>query len=712
MTLLRRASALLLPLLIALASLTGPGRAQTTSSRFAFADTTLLRDTLGLHFDRLFELADSLNMLPDSLRALSIRYRLRLPVIVSMADSLGMPVDSLGSYILRERFNPLSASGRSSTAFHYGSTYNVGQTSSTWYNGSTTALLRGPLFVNNTTSINMLRIQSVGRLTLNQDRSSTTEAGYKFSPRVSLGAQADLQRHDTSDPTSGGNGQSTNQLQLSMRSRQQPGHGLSSDFNVLSGVVDATSPQQIKRGLSGDVNGRLRYTSPWFSQDMSGQLQGNLARSRIPNTDFQLNTNDHTRNARGTLTVQPEPLAGLVVNYNVRDIVVELPRDTVSVQQLRTQSDGIDGTMRLRRDSDHYLNLTGRTAHNRQLSGQIFGAESRRHDKSVGYDARWGLLGWTLDHDFSLSRSRSEFPLRDTTGGYGESLYVRTIGATTSRGFGARLVAKATARVTLSSFRYFLIGFYPTVPIDHDQYVQNYRVEGSYTRSERLNSSLALDVTRTLLVNLSAASSAANNEDHTYRAEWSWTYRLLSGLTATQRNAVSADYLVYANLPENNALSLNYSTNTQLNAVLTPRLTVDVTHNVLFQPTGTFLRQPDGFLAFGESNQSHNYTLDVRIAYTPVPSVQLSLNPNYQAIDRDNSIDGVIAPQRKTRTLNFAGGANLNVPLGRRGKLTGNIARNFRADRTTSFSAGLPQPSPASQTDFWSGTLELSWDLQ
>jgi hypothetical protein len=92
--------------------------------------------------------------------------------------------------------------------------------------------------------------------------------------------------------------------------------------------------------------------------------------------------------------------------------------------------------------------------------------------------------------------------------------------------------------------------------------------------------------------------------------------------------------------------------------------------------------------------------------------IQFSLNPTYQAIDRDNAVDGVIVPQRQTRTLNMGGGANLNVPLGKRGKLTGNIARNYRADRTTAFTSGVPQPAPRSETDFWSGQLQVSWDLQ
>src|SRR6476661_2287242 len=125
MTLLRRASLLLLPLLLALAALTGPGRAQTLSSRFAFADTTLLRDTLGLHFTRLFPLADSLGMLPDTLRALSIRYRFTLDRLVTVADSLAIPVDSVGAVLERERYNPLAASGNQVTDFNYTSSYNV-----------------------------------------------------------------------------------------------------------------------------------------------------------------------------------------------------------------------------------------------------------------------------------------------------------------------------------------------------------------------------------------------------------------------------------------------------------------------------------------------------------------------------------------------------------------------------------------------------------
>src|SRR5262245_43890615 len=110
MTRHRKLDLLLVPLVFGFSALAGPGSAQqAASSRFAFAHTTLLRDTLGLHFDTLFPTADSLHLTPDTLRALSIRYRYSIARLVLMADSLGVPVDSVGPIMQRESFNPLAA---------------------------------------------------------------------------------------------------------------------------------------------------------------------------------------------------------------------------------------------------------------------------------------------------------------------------------------------------------------------------------------------------------------------------------------------------------------------------------------------------------------------------------------------------------------------------------------------------------------------------
>src|SRR6266850_5976411 len=118
---MNRASRLLLllvPLVFGWLSHARPGSAQEGSTaRFAWADTTLLRDTLDLKFDRLFPLADSLRIRPDTLRALSIRYDLSLERLVVLADSLRAPVDSVGVMLLREQFSPLAVRSSSVNSF-------------------------------------------------------------------------------------------------------------------------------------------------------------------------------------------------------------------------------------------------------------------------------------------------------------------------------------------------------------------------------------------------------------------------------------------------------------------------------------------------------------------------------------------------------------------------------------------------------------------
>src|SRR5215831_13451221 len=140
--LLRKLSCLLVPAILA-ASLAPNGGAQPAPAvdpRFAFADTTLLRDTLGIHFDRLFELADSLRLTPDTLRALSVRQGFTPQRMVFLAESLHTKVDSVGVWLLREQFNPLArqtkAGGAPTNEFSYNTTYVIQETRSTWTNVS------------------------------------------------------------------------------------------------------------------------------------------------------------------------------------------------------------------------------------------------------------------------------------------------------------------------------------------------------------------------------------------------------------------------------------------------------------------------------------------------------------------------------------------------------------------------------------------------
>ncbi len=710
----RRLALLLLPAALELILAAIPGHAQqAASSRYAFADTTLLRDTLGLRFDRLFPVADSLSLTPDTLRALSIRYRWPLERLVWLADSLRMPVDSVGVYLERERFNPLASTVHRLTTFRYNSGYSIQQTSSSWSNSGDYKLVLGSLFLQNTTNVQMDRYTAGTQTSLRQTRSSGTEGGWRFSPRFSLGARANLDRFNSHDPGSISNeGESKNEFQLSVRTRQQPRAALRSEVNFFSGLLDLSNFQQVKRGASADLNGSLRFLSRYVTHDLSGQVNGNLSRTRTPKALSTTRTSDLSNNLRGTLGLLPGKPVGLNLNYTIRRIRVETPTDSGTARQVRTFNSNVDATLRVRQNNDRYLNVTGRYGSQDQAQGGTLNSTSSRQDLSFILDGRFLLAGWNLESRFSLANTRSEYPTRAATGGYGESLKVATIDATLTRNLTRKILLRATGAVSLYSYRYFVIGNYPNPPVPRDQYRQNYRIESQYNSSTRFNSGVVLDVTRNVLVNLRTGSTASNTEATAYRAEWRWSFRMLPGLTASQNNAISADYMHYNFLPTSDRLSLNYSTATSLNAVLSPRFTIDLRHNAKHRPSGTYTQFVDGLYYLSRSEVNDDYTLSARLAYAPNPAFSLFMQPDYIAGERDASQAGSLVPTRVSRQFNFSGGASLNLPLGPKGRLTGDVLRTYRADRVISYTNGVaPLSPPRTESDFWNGSLQLSWEL-
>jgi hypothetical protein len=702
-------------MLLGALSLALPGRAQTPGSgRFVFADTTLLRDTLDLHFDGLFEIADSLAVTPDYLRALSVRYRIPITRLVHLSDSLAMPVDSVGAIMERERFNPLAAGARNVNALNYSSIYSIARTSSSWTNSADYNLVQGQVFVKNTTQIVQDRYLAGGRTSRRETRSAVTEGGWRFSPNFSAGGVANLNRFDTIDPLALNNeGETRNEFQLSLRSRQLPTRTVTSDFNVRAGYLDLTNSTIDKDGLSGDLNGRVRVTrGTWFSHDFSGQLSGNVAKSRPSMAPVRLDTRDHNHRLSGTLGLYPTSPIGLNATYSLRSNETQSPTDTGTVNVSRSSGAGADATLRFRQDSDRYLNVTGKIGTSEQQSTALLNPVTTKDDLALSADGRYLLGGFTLDARFAMVRTLSEFPQRSADGGYGESLSVNSIRAELTRGWGPAWTLRMSGDVILSAFRYQVIGAYDSPPSARDNYRQSYRIDGNYVGT-RATTALMLEVTRNLGINLPGSATAANNEVRSYRAEWRWTYRLFPGLTASQRNSLTSDYTYYPYNPRRDRLNLEYGALTTLNAVLSPRFTFDVTHNSRYSPSGDYVTDPaDGLRYFLPADETQIYSLLATMSYTPSPLISINFRPDFVVNDRSGTdADGNLEPTRSARTLNFSGGANVNLPIGARGRLTGTLNRTFQANRTVDYAQGIPQPGPVGESDFWQGSLQLSWDM-
>jgi len=689
-----------------------PGRAQDAESpRFAFADTTLLRDTLGITFQRLFPLSDSLGMVPDTLRALSIRYLYTPTRLVQLADSLHVPVDSVGVVLERERFNPLSRTGERVSKFNYNTTYDVQRTSNSWRNASDFSFGQGPVFIHNIATIQLDRYNSAGLLSRRQQRDSSTEGGWKLSRDFSIGGRADLSRFDSSDPSSISNvGETRNEFKLSVRSRQSPRHGVTSELNFLSGYLDLANSSLEKKGLTNDLNGRLRLEyGRWLVHELSGQLTGNVAHSRLPadTVNTRVNTHDFTNNLRGTLSLYQDAPVGFNANYAIRGIRIETPAAHGLVNQTQTKSNGGDATLRFRQNNDRYVNLTERFGNDDQASAT--GQNTTRNDEGFSADARYAWIGWILESRFSNIYSVTAVPRITAIGGYGERQHARGLTGALSRALSRRLTTRLSGEVGVTSFRYYPIGTYNSLPVTRDQYRQSYRMEFGYTPVDRFNTGVTLDVSRNQLINIPSANVLGNNEIRTYRAEWRWTYRLFSGLTATQRNSIASSYN-YQFIAENNRVTLDYNAVTTLNAVLTPTLTINITHNAQQTPSGNFIDDA-GTLYFLPADESQTYLLDASIAYSPTSAFSIAMQPRYRASDRNVTVSGESAPQRQSRNLTFTGRASLNLNVGQRGHLTGDIGRTFTADRSTTYISSVPTTTPITETDYWNGSLQFSWQL-
>jgi len=351
-------------------------------------------------------------------------------------------------------------------------------------------------------------------------------------------------------------------------------------------------------------------------------------------------------------------------------------------------------------------------------------------------DGQLALAGWSFDTHFTISRPDEEGPRRSIvnvtrTSGTIDAVTVdyrergttqtRSVNGKVLRRISPRLSVQARGDVGLTSYRYTVTdsaylalteGEHVATSDPHDDYRQTVRLETTYAASASLSSTVGLEVGRVLTVYLRSDRSGSNREDRLYRAEWLWTYRLFSGLTANQRNQVNATYGRGVYTPSTNRLSMSFSTITTLNARMTPRLTIDLTHNSIYGPNGGYTLAADGLEYFNVSDATRDYTLTGRISYAPVPAFQLNLQPNYQANYRDDRSGGGRLPTQRRRQLSLSGGANLNLRVGNVGRLTGSINRNLDALRVVTYSGGVPQPQPRSQSDYWSGQLQFAWSVR
>jgi hypothetical protein len=455
---------------------------------------------------------------------------------------------------------------------------------------------------------------------------------------------------------------------------------------------------------------------------MDGQLTGNHSRTRT--LDMPFNTTDLFDRVRGSLALfQASPLS-LRLEYAYEnphnEQVPLLQNGLLYVLPVVTKRRQLDGFVRLQRNTDSYLDMEAHLGDDQNSivtgAGSVSVPDDVRlgNDRSVSASGNTRILGWTLNSRLSVSRGVDLTPrVKQDTLRYRERAIVlsRSMETTLNRNLTAKLSARLIGSVSLDSYDYDVTRTAVEATPSRDSPRQSWRGEGTYVASENFRNTVTLEVSRWQDLNLSGRNSASNNETRSYRAEWSWTGRLLKGLTVNQRNSVSAGYSRQLFNPGQNRLSLDYTTVTTLNAAVTPRLAVDLTHNAGYQPAGSYKLNREGIEAFSPSSEGRTYLLNASARYTASQALTLSLNPSYYYRSNGGRLRGVTTLQRADRTLSLQASANVNAPVGRKGRLTGTISRAVNDQGTTEYTSGRPGNTRGSETDFWQGTLQFSWKL-
>lgn len=735
MILLRRLAFLLMPasLMLCLAAPRGETQVTNEDSRFMFADTTLLRDTLGLTFEKLFPLADSLRMDPAALKSLSVSYRWTLLRLLKMADSLDVPIDSVGPIMLRELQNPLNVS-TTNTTYTYTTNYRLNQNEKDWFNTSEYKISRRGVVVTNTTRVDFARYETSLTKSLTEPRTSTTDVSWLFSPRFSIGGEADLNWYDKVSSSGLSNDRDrTSTYQATMHAKPPNWNGFTSNFNATAGAFTSKKPAEDKGGLTTSTTGQVRYgAGNWLSNDARFSFQSSISdligTDPIPDDDVhypKATAKDNIANVSGTFNLFRSRPVEFTSNYRlsnarVHTAIIAAP-DTLlgtgpltNKQLVRNVTRNLDATLRIQDSPNRSVSLGLNSSLADNATATSLTANNTRDRSGFTTSGRYDFSLLKFDGSFTLGQSVARFPHRDAKGGYREDAHSRALSGHAQWTLIPRVITlDLNGDISLTQSRYARIDSPLTVPVANDVASQSYLAKLGYNRWTRGNTTLSLGVRRDQRVNLPAASTASNSETRSYSAGWDWTYQLLQGLSATQTNRMNADYLAYPFAPSSNRLALNYSTQTTLNAVFNPRFTLILDHSARYQPKGNFrpLYDSDPTEYFTLSDEDLSYSLTATITYKPASAVAFSIKPTYNASDRNTTVNDELAPQRQSRGLSMGATADLNFAVGKSGRMTGHINRNANWDNTTLYSSNGSVLPSSSHLSKWDSNLTLIWNF-
>jgi hypothetical protein len=125
---------------------------------------------------------------------------------------------------------------------------------------------------------------------------------------------------------------------------------------------------------------------------------------------------------------------------------------------------------------------------------------------------------------------------------------------------------------------------------------------------------------------------------------------------------------------------------------------IDLTHVSEESPRGPYVAAANDENRFRVTNRTRTYNLASNITYSPASVLSLTLSPSYRA-ETAGSTDGL------QKSLNMAGGASVNLPVGNNGSLSGSMSRTYNV-RSAADGTGRGIGAYS-----WSGSLQFTWKI-
>ncbi len=517
----------------------------------------------------------------------------------------------------------------------YTSKYDINRNTDSWTQTLNFSTWSGAMDLTNATTI------SIGKdKTLDRDRRNNTNnltLGYQFPNGIKASGTLGIIRNSTVDAGRTDTQQNSENVNVGVQyARPLPG-GIAATFRAGAGTthdvwVDPATSDRTSLGPHADASANFtaKRLADW-------SLNTSVRTSRLQSTESTTNTTTSDHNLSGNIALN--------ATFNVRGF--DPWRVTVGNQLQRTQYPFREGSIVLQETNDNVSRdvtlATGMTPRPRlKLGGSISYRnndinrefDTERSQQSIDRALR-GTLAYAfrdstrVDFRGETSRARSLYDdvnrifLNGTT-------FNSSMGGAVRRPLGRRAAFDAAGSYALQSFQ-----FDDTVlnTDDRDILRGDLAAKVDYSPTKKIVTFLRFSFQHNQTVFIDASKSGTNQTQQVYSILPSFEYRFNPRVSFREEASAIANATYFDFNEDNNRLSRTTELRSTIDAMVMPRLTVNLRHSLRFLQDGSYRRADDGVRRFGKARDDRSRDITFRADYRVIQGVSVNFRQNKRVSD-------------------------------------------------------------------------------